>query len=688
MSKTRIAIAFFSCICATSMAQTVEYKTNPATAAIQELQIANDERDMNWIVNADGSQYTWITDKYGWGLGYFTETSSGKKSSHNWYQPSSFKNDQATYKAGNIQIDVKRSMDNGDLIEEYIFTNIGQQPVSLTDIGIYTPFNDNYPNSKTCISARTHAHIWDGGSAAYINAMHMGAKAPHIGLVLTNGSVKSYEIWERGDRKANSHTRGIIALNPSDTELKPKATYSVSWRVFSHMGWNDFYDKLPKNGSIIAKSNQYIFEKGDAARVELQGDAMLLNKATISLNGTILPVKKADGKWVAETIVKGSGAMRFEIQYGTQKKTHIDCFAYEDFNKLIQERVGFIMDKQQYSNPSSAKNGAYMVYDTETNQIYQNNTKNPSPADRDEGAERLGMGVLLAKQYQLTKDEKIKESLLKYVFFVRNRLQDATYRTWSDATKSGRNRAYNYAWVADFYFQMYKVTGDKQYAMDGYKTMKSMFRQFGYNFYAIGVPIQAGLTALKDAGLNEQYETLRADFMKMGDTYIEYGLNYPSSEVNYEQSIVAPAIVSLTALYLSTGMEKYLNEAKRQMPVLEAFSGFQPSYHLNEVSIRHWDGYWFGKREMWGDTFPHYWSTVTAVAYYNFYLCTKDVSYQKRAENIVRNNLCLFFENGAASCAYLYPYKVDDKKGQFYDPYANDQDWALVNYLFVNKGIF
>lgn len=63
---------------------------------------------------------------------------------------------------------------------------------------------------------------------------------------------------------------------------------------------------------------------------------------------------------------------------------------------------------------------------------------------------------------------------------------------------------------------------------------------------------------------------------------------------------------------------------------------------MNEIAIRHWDGYWFGKREMWGDVYPHYWSTLTAAAYHYYSQCTGDASYQRRAENIVRNNLCLF----------------------------------------------
>ena len=111
---------------------------------------------------------------------------------------------------------------------------------------------------------------------------------------------------------------------------------------------------------------------------------------------------------------------------------------------------------------------------------------------------------------------------------------------------------------------------------------------------------------------------------------------------------------------------KYLDEVKRQMPVVEAFNGFQPSYHLNEVGIRHWDGHWFGKREMFGDTFPHYWSSITGAVYYYYALCTGDKSYMERAQNVVRNNLCLFFEDGRASCAYMYPYKINGIKAEYF----------------------
>ena len=90
---------------------------------------------------------------------------------------------------------------------------------------------------------------------------------------------------------------------------------------------------------------------------------------------------------------------------------------------------------------------------------------------------------------------------------------------------------------------------------------------------------------------------------------------------------------------------------------------------------RHWDGYWFGKYEMWGDVFLIIGAQLTAVAYYYHSLCFQDASYLERAKNIVRNNLLFFSLKWQWSCAYLYPSKVDGVKAQFYDPYANDQDW-------------
>jgi hypothetical protein len=78
---------------------------------------------------------------------------------------------------------------------------------------------------------------------------------------------------------------------------------------------------------------------------------------------------------------------------------------------------------------------------------------------------------------------------------------------------------------------------------------------------------------------------------------------------------------------------------------------------------------------------PHYWSTLTSEAFARYALITGKKEYSKRAETIVKNNLCNIFEDGSASCAYVYPARINGIKAGVFDPFANDQDWALVFYL-------
>ena len=126
-----------------------------------------------------------------------------------------------------------------------------------------------------------------------------------------------------------------------------------------------------------------------------------------------------------------------------------------------------------------------------------------------------------------------------------------------------------------------------------------------------------------------------------------------------------------------TGDRKYLDGAMGQLKVLGLFNGLQPDYHLHEVAIRHWDGYWFGKGRMYGDTFPHYWSSLTGKLYAAYYRASQDETYRDKAEKSLRASLSLFGADGAASCAYLYPVTVNGRKGDYADAYANDQDWGI-----------
>ena len=121
----------------------------------------------------------------------------------------------------------------------------------------------------------------------------------------------------------------------------------------------------------------------------------------------------------------------------------------------------------------------------------------------------------------------------------------------------------------------------------------------------------------------------------------------------------------------------------KHIKVLERFNGHQPSFHLSELPIRFWDDRWFGKRRLFGDTFPHYWSCLTARAFKAYYNCSGNEAYKFAAEHCIRNCLCLFNDKGEGSCAYVYPFKINDINGEFYDEWANDQDFALYFYLEI-----
>ena len=115
------------------------------------------------------------------------------------------------------------------------------------------------------------------------------------------------------------------------------------------------------------------------------------------------------------------------------------------------------------------------------------------------------------------------------------------------------------------------------------------------------------------------------------------------------------------------------------MQILDRFSGHQPSHYLNEIAIRYWDDYWFGKSHLFGDTLPHHLSCLTARAFAAYARLTENKEYIYRAEECIRNCLCLIGDDAAGSAAYVYPHSVDGCSGEFYDDWANDQDLPLYD---------
>jgi hypothetical protein len=623
-----------------------------------------------------------------------------------------------------LKVEHSSQEEKGILTESYRFTNISDVPVftSLRDISIYTTFADDYCSSEVCTKKRCHTHIWCGGEVSYVMALRMGGEAPHLGLVLTKGSLAGYSI-ER-DLAKGSNDRGDFLLHPSPTELEPGESFDIQWKLFWHEGKDDFYRQLPllNHKFLRVEAKQYVVFAGEDISLTVT-PAFDISQEDIHITraGKTVKYTMADGiihvqeptsacnilqdklsiygePWdnlfffentdhnlpaSPERISEASryGEHRYEIEVGGVK-TFCRIYVLPEFKELVKRRCHSIVEKQQFHKPGSPLDGAYLIYDREEGHcVYRPEN------DFNGGRERVGMGVLIARYLQSCPDEALEKSLRKYVAYVERELYDEENNLVTNdiGYNDSYKRLYNYPWVSLLYLELYTLWGDKASLRKAYKIMKSFYTQGGSRFYAIEIPLRQILLLLKDSSMDKEYDELKACFAEHCNYVLQKDILYPAHEVNYEQSIVAPAANLLLQMYQITGEESIGKGAGRQLKVLELFNGLQPDYRQYEVAVRHWDGYWFGKKRQYGDTYPHYWSALTGNAYLSFGEISGDAAYREKAEAAFRGVLSLFFSDGGASCAYVFPASVNGEAANRYDAYANDQDWGMYFYLREHK---
>ncbi len=576
----------------------------------------------------------------------------------------------------NLTVD-KKSYREGDIIkEEYTFTNHTNREVftELTDIKIYVPFNDDYTTAQECMERKCHTHIWCGDDIAYIMALRMGGEAPHLGLVLNKGAIHSYSIERDIERISND--RGDFILHPKPFSLSPKESYVIAWTLFPHNGKEDFYKKIVKycNRFLDVQAENYVLFSGEDVIVKIKANYNFTKEEVeITQNG-----KKVDFIIKEQTIfIKEASEATGEIKYQISVKgvnTFLRLLVLPNLKELVKARCHFITQRQQYNKLNSRLNGAYLIYDNQDNSLFYS-----SANDYNGGRERVGMGILLAKYLQTQDDPDVDKSLRHYIEYVKRELvNESTGEVYNDyMCNNKRKRLYNSPWFALFYLELYQLYKRSEYLIVAYKIIVYYYENGGTRFYPIELPIIYIISCMSKENMDKEIQVVMEYFKQHADFIAKTGIDYPRSEVNYEQSIVAPAADILFQVYMLTKNQEYLEAAKKQLKVLELFNGRQPDYHLYEVAIRHWDGYWFGKNKMYGDTFPHYWSSLTGIVYRYYSEVTGNKEYQEKFKKSLRATLSLFYPDGTASCAYVYPATVNGQKANFADPYANDQDWGL-----------
>lgn len=93
-------------------------------------------------------------------------------------------------------------------------------------------------------------------------------------------------------------------------------------------------------------------------------------------------------------------------------------------------------------------------------------------------------------------------------------------------------------------------------------TLENFYDEGGTELYAIGLPILEALRFLRDVGETEYFERTLSLFYAHGGVILRRKLDYPPFEVNFEQSIVAPAAVMMLELYRFTYTRKWLEAAE------------------------------------------------------------------------------------------------------------------------------
>jgi len=573
---------------------------------------------------------------------------------------------------------VRRELDaDGMLSENYTFTNTGYLPLDLPvgSVSLTAPLFDQYPNAGQSLAARCHVHVWMGGHSAWINAERMSGTGPNLGLVVTDGALDAYS-----QRGGTINDRGTFLLHPAAMRLAPGESATLGWKLFWHEGWDDFFARAGRTpGFVRLSADRYTVRLGESLYVRAEA-ADSLEGARLLVDGQPIAAQFAGRSLTATISATQLGDLHVELEQDA-RRTWLRAFVTPDPLEVIGRRVEFIVRHQQRDAAGDPLDGAYLIFDNESNtQVYE-----ARPSDHNAGRERLAMGVLGALYLPLCPDEafraELRVSLDRYVAFVKRELQDETGTVFGSVGRRDNQRRYNYPWVAHLHLAMYRATNDVEHLHDFVRTCRAYYANDGARFYCIGMPVFAGLAALADAGLETERAELLQSFRAHADHFLNVGADYPTSEVNYEQAIVAPAVLLMLEVYRATGDVRYLEGVGRQMALLEAFNGRQPDHHLHEIAIRHWDDYWFGKRRVYGDTFPHYWSTITGGIFAHYGDITDDADYRRRAAAALENNLSLFNPDGRASCVYVYPHSVNGQAGAFFDEWANDQDWVLVNWL-------
>jgi hypothetical protein len=589
----------------------------------------------------------------------------------------------------------------GDRLREtYRWANTGDSPLEITSLAVSTPWRDVYAADGVAHETAVHAHLSATGAQAWALAKPMHGQGPFLGLTVREGAVRAYSVEAR-NQFTGSNVRGHLLLHVTDRARHPHAfggqpaltlAPGASYRLVWELAW--FEDEAAF--LAVAEPTVAVPELAAVVGTGLPIEHPATMRVRVSPGGS--PLTGADpgraGQGVAvEPTPDGSavtgrahGVVELDVGPDGGDAVRVGLLFHLPLAELVRRRVAVLLDHHRPRHRPRPR--GFVACDTRTGLTV---TDQGWP-DWSDGAERTAMPVLLAEArarglVEAARAAEVDAALEEFAAFAADRLvgPDGWVRRGSTDVTSDP-RLYNTPWLVDLLVLEHGHGGKLDHLELACSLLEASARHGVSRHLSIGHPqamlaLEAAVARLPGTAaralrprVDRLLEGLRTQAMELAGR----GGDLPAHEVSYEQSIVAPLVSLLSLAHRRWPDRRLLAAAEQALGWLLAFAGPQRHVRLRHVAIRHWDGYWFGLRRQWGDTFPHYWSALTAVALLELPDELRSEHGHRMAEGILRANLASYDGQARGCCAFLYPSCVDGVPAHGPDPLDNDQDWALV----------
>lgn len=631
------------------------------------------------------SSASWHTTDHLWGSGLaVTETGAAQ-----WIVPQQRElhgdTQRLTYALRGAGLALTITRAGGErLTERYEWRNVTSAPVTITGLDVQTPFNDRYPGARKSLTECVNVHVFAGGTWSWVEAVPMDGNGRRLGLIVREGAVNAYSIQSR-NHVTYSDVRGHFVLQVTDhavnpnsfggqptITLQPGESYELVWQI----GWYDDEAAFLADTNAPASFSALSATVGESIEVTTALPVMALSEG-LTVEAAADGVRLTAEEPGVYQIALGSGA----------EHAHTEVLFHKPLRQTINDRVRWILDHQVTRERVGELAGAMASTDVRTGRHLLDASWN----DWSDGSERLAMPVLVQRALNMGfLDEELRAPAQAatdaWRSFAETWLIDSTgaCRRGSGLPESAfGGRLYDVPWFVQFFTEHYLGTKDPHDLDMAVMMLDRAAEIGGEHFLAIefAEASAAASRVLESAGRHEDAERIRARVLTSADYFLSLGIDLPYHEVSYEQSITAPLVSLLIEAHRITGEEKYLEGVRGRLRWLLAFSGPQPDCRLGGVAIRHWDGYWFGINRQFGDTFPHYWSALTAEVLARLPKALRSEGDERMAMAIFEANMANYNADGSATCAFLFPSNVDGRAMHTADPLANDQDWHLNIWL-------